>query len=160
MVTVNDSRSSLSPIRIMHQNEYPFRICDISLPSSRTGFIYFLISVKDRSFTYIGHTECIRERLPRHNQGYGSSSTNPEHLRPYGIMAYICGAKLDNKDLRLYLERRWKINRDFLIESNNRDPRFWARDAGQMTIENAISSDRFIVSEHDLKLVLLFKEEI
>ena len=96
IITLNDSRSSLTPIRVLHQNEYPFRICDISLPSSRTGFIYFLISVKDRSFTYIGQTICIRERLPQHNKGYGSLSTCPEHLRPYGVMAYVCGAKLEN----------------------------------------------------------------
>ena len=73
-------------------------------------------------------------------------------------MAYICGSKLDNIGLRLFLERRWKINRDSLIESNNSDPRVWAREAGQTTIQQAISSENFIVNEHDLKLVLLFRE--
>ena len=95
--------------------------------------------------------------MPQHNQGYGSSSTSPEHLRPYGILAYICGSKLDNIGLRLFLERRWKINRDTLIDLNNRDSRAWAREGGQMTIQQAISLEHFIVSEDDLKLVLLFR---
>ena len=113
--------------------------------------------MKKRSFTYIGETICIVRRLQQHNEGYGSSSTNPEHLRPYGVMGYICGSQLHSSELRFYLERRWKINRDNLISRNNKDPRSWARDAGQKAIEDAISSNNFIISEHDLKLVLLFK---
>ena len=73
-------------------------------------------------------------------------------------MACICSSKLDNFGLLLFLERRWKINRDSLIESNNRDPRAWAREAGLIYVQQAISSGNFIVSECDLKLVLLFIE--
>ena len=72
-------------------------------------------------------------------------------------MGYICGAQLESSNLRFYLERRWKVNRDNLISRNNNDPRAWARDAGQMAIEDAISSNNFLISEHDLKLVLLFR---
>ena len=158
IVTINDDSNTRTNIRTMNQNDYPFRICDISLPNSRTGFVYFLISVKDRSFTYIGSTICILERLPQHNSGYGSFETCPNNLRPYGIMAYICGNKLDNKDFRLYLERKWKMHRDSLIARNNRDPRVWARDAAQSTINEAIQEQRFSIREHDLKLVLLFTE--
>ena len=157
IITINHNRNSLSPIRVMSQNDFPFRICDISLPTSQTGFVYFLISVKDRSFTYIGETICIVQRLQQHNEGYGSSSTSPEHLRPYDVMGYICGAQLESSYLRLYLERRWKVNSDNLISRNNNDPRTWAREAGQTAIEDAISSNNFLISEHDLKLVLLFR---
>ena len=57
VVTVNeDLNTRRNEIQTMNQNDYPFLICDISLPSTWTGFIYFLISVKDKTFTYIGLT--------------------------------------------------------------------------------------------------------
>ena len=161
IVTVNQENSNTEgDIRTMNQNDFPFRICDISLPSSRTGFVYFLLSVKDKSFTYIGSTVCIRERLPQHNSGYGSFETCPTNLRPYAIMAYICGSRLEDKDFRLYLERKWKIHRDSLIMRNNFDPRTWAREAGQSTINETIQEQMYQVTGHDLKLVLLFTERI
>ena len=105
IITINNNRNSLRLIRVMSQNDFPFRICDISLPTSRTGFVYFLISVRDRSFIYIGETICIVQQLRDHNAGYGSSSTTPAHKRPYGVMGYICGAQLESSHLCLYLER-------------------------------------------------------
>ena len=158
IVTVNESNPTSNVIRTMNQNDYPFRICDISLPSSATGFVYFLLSIKDKSFTYIGSTICIRERLPQHNSGFGSFETCPINLRPYALMAYICGSRLESKHFRLYLERKWKIHRDSLIARNNFDPRSWAREAGQITINEAIQEQMFQVDEHDMKLVLLFNE--
>ena len=158
IVTINDISNTGTTIRTLTQNDYPFRICDISLPSSRTGFVYFFISVKNRLFTYIGYTVCLIERLPQHNSGYGLFETCPNNLRPYGIMAYICGNKLDDKDFRLYLERKWKRKRDSLIARNNRDPRVWARDAAQSAINESVEEQRFSVKEHDWKLVLLFTE--
>ena len=158
IVTVNDSVNLPLLPRVMNQNAYPFRVSDLSLPTTRTGFIYFLISVKDRTFTYIGHTICITERLPQHNKGYGSSATCPERLRPYGILSYICGSKLEDESVRLYLERKWKINRDYFIDLGNRDPRVWARDAGIMTINQALENERYSFSADDLKLVCLFRD--
>ena len=73
-------------------------------------------------------------------------------------MAYICGCNLENGCVRLYLERRWKINHDYLIWLGNRDPRDWAKDAGLMTINQAVESERYLFSENNLKLVCLFQE--
>ena len=157
--TVNESNPTSNIVRTMNQNDYPFRICDISLPSCATGFVYFLLSIKDKSFTYIGSTICIRERLPQHNSGFGSFETCPINLRPYGLMAYICGSRLESKDFRLYLERKWKVHRDSLIARRNFDPRAWVRDGGQTTINEAIHEQMFQVDENDMKLVLLFKDE-
>lgn len=53
-------------------------------------------------------------------------------------MAYIYGNKLEDKDFRLYLERKLKIHRDSLIARNNNDPRIWARDAGKSAINASI----------------------
>ena len=72
-------------------------------------------------------------------------------------MGYICGVQLETSSLHFYLERWLKINCDNLILRNNIDLRAWARDAGQMAVEDAISSNNFLIYEHDLKLVLLFR---
>ena len=85
---------------LMSQETYPFRICDISLPQCRTGFVYFLLSVKQRTFTYIGTTDCIRKRIRQHNNGYGAQTTSPVSLRPYSVMAYICGFDGEKKKWR------------------------------------------------------------
>jgi hypothetical protein len=103
LVTVNQDENQVhqtEPSIIM--NSFPFRICDIALPQCRTGFVYFLISLKNRQYTYIGHCQGLRERLPQHNSGYGSESTAPEHLWPYGIMAYISGFEDGKKELCLH----------------------------------------------------------
>ena len=72
-------------------------------------------------------------------------------------MSYICGSNLEDESVRLYLERKWKINRDYYIALGNRDPRVWARDAGIMTINQAVENERYLFSENDLKLVCFFR---
>jgi len=143
-------------LRLMSQETYPFRICDISLPQCRTGFVYFLISVKQRTFTYIGTTDCIRKRIRQHNNGYGAQTTSPVSLRPYSVMAYICGFDGEKKQLRYHIERQWKIKRDYLRLNENNDPRDWAR-VGQEVIRDVSNCNAFDVEANDLKLVCLFR---
>jgi hypothetical protein len=38
---------------------YPYRISDISLPADDSGFVYFLVSVKDCGSTYVGQMKNI-----------------------------------------------------------------------------------------------------
>ena len=130
VITVSeDTTTERKDISIMSHNDYPFRICDLSLPSTRTGFVYFFISVQDKTFTYIGQTICIHERFPQHNSGYGSLETCPNNLPPYALMTYICGSRLEDNKFRLRLERKWKIHRDSLIFMNYNDPRAWAKES-------------------------------
>ena len=82
--------------------------------------------------------------MPQHNSGYGSFDTCPSNLRPYGLMAYICGSGLENKQFRLHLEQQWKLNQESLILNNNKDPRVWAREAGQKTINNTVQREAFL----------------
>ena len=121
---------------------------------NKDRIVYFLMSVREKTFTYIGQTICIHERFPQHNSGHGSLDTCPNNLPPYTLMAYICGSRLEDKEFRLRLERKWKIHRDSLIFMNNNDPRAWAKEAGQRTINEAIQTHQ--ASKHELKLVLLY----
>ncbi len=38
---------------------YPYMISDISLPDNDSGFVYFLVSVKDCGKTHVGQTKKI-----------------------------------------------------------------------------------------------------
>ena len=73
----------------------PYRICDINLSISCSGFVYFLISYQDATYSCIGTTKCIRKRLNQHNSGFDSRST------------CICGFN-GNRQLSFCLENEWK----------------------------------------------------
>jgi hypothetical protein len=85
--------------QMMTQRVYPFRICDVVLPQCRTGYVYFLISLCSRDFTYIGQTICLCTQTRWHNNGYESIPTEPVLLCLYAVMGYICGFN-GNKHLR------------------------------------------------------------
>ena len=106
-----NSTSNQSQISIFAHEEWPFRLCDMSLPQCNTGFVYMLVSTRDFTFSYIGETKNISIRLNQHNSGYGSMSTCPLSLRPYALFAYVCGFDGD-KFLRRQFEHMWKIFRD------------------------------------------------
>ena len=134
-----------------HQEEhYPFRICDLTIPQCNTGFVYMLISVRNKKAIYIGETTCLRTRLRQHNSGNGSYSTAVESLRPY-VFAYVCGFD-GNKTIRLHIEKHWKRNRDQKIRQGIDDPRELAYCV--MPIIRDINNR----NELNLRLVLLFRD--
>ena len=55
LITV-DSDIAINQTRVptLNLESFPFRICDISLPKFRTGFVYFLIAIRTMDYTYIG----------------------------------------------------------------------------------------------------------
>ena len=73
-------------------------------------------------------------------------------------MAYICGFDGQNsKELRLYIERQWKIKRDQMQRDGIQDPRLWAKN-GQTVINDVVDRHDFNVQESDLALVCLFRD--
>ena len=111
--------------------------------------------MKNQQYTYIGKTDSIRRRIREHNTGVGSVSTEPTHLRPYTLFAYICGANC-NDALLLYLERQWKIKRDRLIINGVNDIKEWAFCGNDIISE--LKSENLGVRPSDLTLVdLLFE---
>lgn len=134
--------------RRLTATEFPFRVCDMELPNDSSGVVYLLLSIRDKTFTYIGMTGNIIRRLRQHNSGVGSSSTEPLHLRPYAVLAYICGFG-KNRERMFSMERKWKEERDRLIRLGVRDARQIA-ESGHSLIESSGLSD-------ELRLVLLYK---
>ena len=141
--------------RVLTTSSFPYRIKDMTLPQCNTGYVYMLISIKDINFTYIGKTMCIRTRIQQHNSGVGSMSTQPPHLCPYALFAYICGFNGRN-DLLFYIERIWKEKRDQLIRNGIDNAKSWAL-SGDEVINN-LDEENFGVNPSDLTLVCLFND--
>ena len=135
----------------------PYRICDINLPTCCSGFVYFLISCRDATYSYIGTTKCIRKRLNQHNSGFGSRSTNPLHLRPFVIYAYICGFN-GNQLLRFHLENEWKRRRDYLIQRNISCRKELAMSVNDV-LERMNENNHLNRNDFDLRSLLLFNND-
>lgn len=160
LITINtdDDNSDPYPTRVITPRAYPFRICDFALPTDQSGYVYMLVSVRHSNYTYIGTTNCIRSRLVLHNTGVGAIETAPAHLRPFGLYAYVCGFGGVRRDLRYYIERRWKEERDILIQRGINDPRRWARSVTKVISNISRSTEVFGVIENELTLVCLFED--
>ena len=154
LITVGENIEERVPI--LNYRSFPFRICDISLPQSKTGFVYFLISVRNLDYTYIGECSCITKRLYQHNSGHGSTSTASAHCRPFAVFGYICGFNGENKPLRRQVEKRWKEKRDFLINQGTNDPKIWFR-SGRSVIDD-LDDNVYMKIKAELRLVELFKD--
>ena len=90
IVSINRDNNGQS-MSVFEYTAYPFRVADIALPECNNGFIYMLMIIKDTLFVYIEETKYIRTRITNHNSGHGSSMTTPFQLRPYAVVAYMCG---------------------------------------------------------------------
>ena len=159
IITVNTNPTSNNlQVQLNHtltQSSYPFRVCDVSLPDCNSGYVYMLLSIKDQSFAYIGKTNCIRTRIRQHNTGIGATSTEPIHLRPFALYAYICGFN-GNQELMFYVERQWKERRNRLIRHGVNDVNAWAQ-CGSEVISSMISvEEAFGNLPSDLSLICVF----
>ena len=134
---------------------FPYLIRNITLPQCNTGFVYMLLSMRMKNFTYIGTTNCLKTRLKAHNMGHGALSTEPAYLRPYALFAYICGFGGGRRDLRYYVENKWKEKRDELISNGTTDIKTLAM--GGNDVLQRLHESQFGIAPTELTLVCLFK---
>ena len=87
---------------------HPFRAKDVEIPKTNAGYVYLLVSLRDKFSTYIGETSNLRRRLAQHNSGYGSSSTSDVQLRPWALMAFMTNFPLNESRERRRYELSWK----------------------------------------------------
>ncbi len=118
IVTINgtDADANAFPWRyeLDIPRNFPFRVCDAFLPTDDTGFVYILISLRDESFTYIGETDSIVNRLRNHNSGHGAIGTANPADRPFAVAAYISGLAHYDRRQRMSLENQWRYFRNNL----------------------------------------------
>ena len=122
------SQNDTNRIPIVEHTEFPLDLKCISIPRCNTGYVYFLISTRDTTKTYIGQTMNLYKRLSQHNQGFGTQFTQRIDLRPWVLYGYISG--FDRKrSLMLSIEHEWKSVRNHLISSGVRNPKDLCRSA-------------------------------
>jgi len=97
---------------IRRNDMLPYRPFDDKVPDSFSGYCYCLVSLRDRQSTYIGQTMNLRKRLHRHNEGIGGVQTSDPALRPWALMAYVCGFECHRREL-LDFEYAWKNERGY-----------------------------------------------
>ena len=69
-LTLRVNNDSINDAMIFDCTEaYPYRVSDIRMPTDKTEFVYFLVSVCDVDKDYIGQTKCLAGRLQEHNAG-------------------------------------------------------------------------------------------
>ena len=94
-----------------------------------------------------------------HNSGNGAIERAPAYLRPFALLSFVCGFGGTRRDLRYYIERKWKERRDELIGQGINDFREWALCVKDVI--NRISGEdrqyQFGVSRTDLMVVQLFE---
>ena len=61
------------------------------LPQCNTGHVHMLMSIKRMNFACIGKTKCVRTRMQKQNHSVEAVDTEPIHLRPHDVFAYVCG---------------------------------------------------------------------
>ena len=118
MVTINsDGSTEFNPrYSLNYTHNYPYQLSNLALPSDSTGYVYILISLRNKNFTYIGQTQNIRQRLRNHNLGHGAFGTSSPEDRPFAVAGLICGLGHKNVRYREYLERQWKDFRDNALD--------------------------------------------
>ena len=129
-------------MNIFSYEHFPYDFNQIELPQCHTGFVYFLVSLKDNRKTYIGETFDLRTRLRTHNSGYGTSFTD-EH-RPWAVYAYISGFNRD-KNYMKSVENAWQRHRNL---SQSPCPKALAKTAIPI-IENANGRLQLILHFND-----------
>ena len=77
VVTINseDVDDFVTSNRVLDQVHYLFRVRDICLPDNDSGYVYVLLSLSNRYYTYIGKSKNIVNRIYAHNAGNRSNAT-------------------------------------------------------------------------------------
>ena len=126
MVTINPdpveggNGNALAPQQnVLHYaDHFPFQLSSGCYPSDSSGAIYLLLSLRDPRYSYIGETECLNQRLRRHNTGHGAIGTADPSLRPFAIGAYITGLAHKDRTARMSLEGQWQQYRSQLTDDS------------------------------------------
>jgi predicted GIY-YIG superfamily endonuclease/DNA replication protein DnaC len=90
------------------RNRLPFRPIDVIIPFDHVGYVYMLVSLRDRETVYIGWTMNLHRRFRQHNEGIGARTTCNADLMPWGLMAYVTGFQEEVGDAPIVFEAAWK----------------------------------------------------
>ena len=121
MVTINSDGNHAAPHTLHYAQYFPFQLCDATLPTDSTGYVYLLVSYSNPNFTYIGQTQNLSQRFRQHQSGHGAVGTERAEDRPFYVAAYITGLIHYNTTKRMALESQWQHYRDQSIGRGDDD---------------------------------------
>ena len=89
---------------------YPFRVCNIELPTAESGYVYLLMSTPHPERTYVGQCRNLGRRIRNHNSGFGGSAGTASAIyRPYAPVAYLTNLGHMSDGDRMSLENSWQL---------------------------------------------------
>ena len=158
LTTVNenyDANAIRRPFNVT--NSFPYDVSSSNIPTDQTGFVYFVVSLSNIGYTYVGETSSLARRIKQHNSGSNGAIGTPSYNRPYALFAYVCGFNCQ-KNIQIYVEAQWKIQRDRLMDRGVTNLASLALCVQPIidTINSNMTYDRNAEAYQELRLVLLF----
>lgn len=120
LLDVNKNNEETRAMNIFNYSDYAFDFDCVELPDCNTGFVYFLISLKDVRKTYIGQTFNIKKRLNDHNSGFGTVFT--DDYRPWALYGIIIGFE-GRVDRMMSTENSWQFMRNNAVLQGTNNPK-------------------------------------
>ena len=116
-----------------------------------------LISIIQRYFVYIGNTNDINKILRDPNSGIGFQTSQPVHLQPYSLFAYICCFN-GNQSLMYYIEHKYKYNVRRLESQGMNNTCIWLQRGRNELFSVDLSNYGISKTMFGLRLIRLFKD--
>ena len=137
----------------VNQSLHPYRPMDVAVPGPNTSCCYLIISLKDKSATYIGETDDLVSRFRMHNSGLATRQTASRMLAPWALAAFVVGfGDSTQQSHRRAFERQWQNSRlrAHMNRSRNHQPSLSAMEVA--TLASSIITTKW--PEHHLRLIL------
>lgn len=107
MVHLTDMIGDGANAVVSHAANVPLLVHPTALPDENIGYVYFLAAHKHQEHGYVGETKRLRTRLLQHNSPCGGSvQTNIDFLKPFIVLAYVCGFSHAGDDEQNKRERK------------------------------------------------------
>lgn len=100
------------PFTVDIQFKHPWRPVDVPLPCDNNGYAYIIVSLSNKSVTYIGQTTNLAARYVKHANGKAAMTTASPLYRPWALLAYVSGFESCPQSARQAFERLWQVQRD------------------------------------------------
>lgn len=98
------------------EHNYPYKLCNVTLPNSESGFVYMIVSTVDLDRCYVGETQNITLRMVKHNSGNGSKGSAPIEFLPYAPAAFLTNMAHLTRKQRKSLEKEWQRMNSYSIQ--------------------------------------------
>jgi predicted GIY-YIG superfamily endonuclease len=104
---------------IIDMGFHPYSFKSIPIPKNAAGYVYILVSCRDKTTTYVGRTMDLVKRLHQHNSGHGSKHTLPEERRPFALIGYVTGFEGSVKTMHAFEQITPSKNFQWALRQSN-----------------------------------------